>query len=71
MTPRQQQIMNIIENYVDSEGNVTISIHELGFPVTPESINPAIADFIALKELGQLSNFERVSSRKFKLTKQL
>lgn len=67
MTLRQEQIINILKNYIDSEGSATISIHDLGFPITPDSINPAMAELQALQDDGQITSFERVSSRVVKI----
>jgi hypothetical protein len=58
--------MNILRANMDADNTCTMSIHDLGYPLTPNSINPAIADFNELKTLLQLSDFERLSSRVFK-----
>lgn len=68
MTPKQSIVLQIINSLLNTENEATVNIHsDLGYPNTPESINPAIADFENLKSLGEISNFERISSREFKV----
>lgn len=67
MTPKQEQIMSIVQNF-QIDGVCNISIHDLGYPLTPESINPALRDLKILQDLEQITDFERVGSRKVKIT---
>lgn len=68
MTPRQTRILNTLREIANSDNSITISIHDLGFPVSPDWINPALQDFAVLKEEGMIGDFERVSSREVHIT---
>lgn len=68
MTQKLEQILNIIDNFTQ-DGICVISIHDLGYPKTPDSINPALKDLETLQDLEKITSFERVSSRNVKIIK--
>lgn len=69
MTPKQNFIYQVLLSLQDSDGTATVNIHtDLRFPMTPDSINPALSDLQVLKTLEKITDFERQSSRVVKVS---
>jgi hypothetical protein len=68
MTHKQEQLYQVLKTIQD-QGEATFSIHDYElYPVTPDSINPALVDLAALAANNLIGSFERLSSRRVKVT---
>jgi hypothetical protein len=69
LSNQQTKLYKVLQEICDQNGEASFVIHEYNlYPVSPDSINPALADLQALLTNNLIGSFERTSSRGVKVT---